>query len=67
MPQVKGWFIKSRPPNDIFWSLRPDIADGWTTDLEMALLFARKVDAESYFENHFHPSTKAEYQVMGIN
>lgn len=63
----KGWFIKSKEPNDIFWSLRPEVNGGWTTEIDKALLFARKSDAEDYFNNHFHPTAHSGYVIGGIN
>ena len=63
----KGWFIKSKEPNDIYFSLQPDVESGWTTELPKALLFARKIDADSYFAQHFHPTAREAYAVGGIN
>ena len=67
MTQVKGWFIKSKEPNDLFWTLDATVNSDWTTDPEKALLFLRKQDAESYFHNSFHPSTHGQFMVAGIN
>lgn len=66
MATEKGWFIKSKDPNDLYFTLRTEIDGTWTTNLDMALLFARKVDAESYYGNHFHASARDAYTVMGI-
>ena len=52
MATEKGWFIKSKDPNDLYFTLRTEIDGTWTTNLDMALLFARKVDAESYYGIH---------------
>ena len=67
MTQVKGWFIKSKEPNDLFWTLDATVNGDWTTDPEKALLFLRQKDAESYFLTQFHPSTHGQFAVTGIN
>lgn len=67
MATEKGWFIKSKEPNDIYFSLQADVENGWTTDLTKALLFAREIDADSYFAQHFHPTARDQYEVDGIN
>ena len=36
MPTPKGWFIRTREPNNLFWSLDKDASDGWATDIEKA-------------------------------
>jgi hypothetical protein len=66
MTTEKGWFIRSKEPNNVFWSLEPDAPNGWVTDIEKALLFVRQRDAQLYFENHFHTSMRSEFLVAGI-
>lgn len=63
----RGWFIRSREPNNLFWSLQADVRDGWTQDPAKALLFARRLDADSYFTHHFHEAVKSNFEVGGVN
>lgn len=67
MTTAKGWFIRSKEPNNLFWSLMPVAENGWTQDVDHALLFAREVDAQNYFEHHFHPGVKEQFEVAGIH
>lgn len=67
MATEKGWFIRSKEPNLLFHTLRPDIEGSWTTDVDKALLFVRKADAFDYFKATFHPSVQPQYEVSGIH
>lgn len=66
MPIQKGWFIRSKEPNTVFWSLRAG-KDYWVPDMADALLFARKTDAEDYFVVVFNPEAQKQYQIDGVN
>lgn len=67
MATEKGWFIKSKEPNDIYFTLQPEVNGTWTRDIDKALLFARKTDCESYFQNHFHETARPNYDIHGLN
>ena len=65
MATEKGWFIKMKEPNNIFWTLNTD--DNYTQDISNALLFARKKDAEAYFDCCFHKSIQPQFVIGGMN
>jgi hypothetical protein len=65
MPVEKGWFIKMKEPNNIFWTLNTD--DNYTRDMSNALLFARKKDAEAYFDCCFHKNVQNQFTIGGVN
>lgn len=61
----RGWFIKMKEPNNLFWSLSTD--NNYTELPEQALLFARRQDAEAYFNAAFHPSAQINFQIGGLH
>ena len=67
MTLQKGWFIRTKEPNTLFWTLNRTVNGDWTSDPEKALMFLRKEDADSFFDTSFHPATRAQFEVAGIN
>lgn len=61
----KGWFIKMKEPNNLFWSLNTE--NNYTEAPDNALLFARKKDAENYFNACFHPSVQMNFTIGGLH
>jgi len=61
---IRGWFIKMREPNDLFWTLGTD--NNYTTMADHALLFARKQDAQAYFDTFFHPTVQGNFTIGGL-
>ena len=65
MATEKGWFIRMKMPNDqMLWSIRGDVS--YTHDVDQALLFARRIDAEDYFSRMFHESVKENFEIGAV-